>query len=325
MHYRKLGKTGLDVSVIGFGCNQIGSDKNGYKDFTLAKDAVFLAIDKGVNLFDTADVYGERQSEEWLGRILGAARSKVIISTKAGLTSDGGRNGHPDHLRKSLENSLKKLKTDYVDIFYLHRPDPKIPLIESIGGINKLIQEGKARFGGVSQLDEKDLETLKDSEAISCVQYCLNIFNFQTTYSVMPIVNERNYGFFAYSPMSSGWILKDKYYSLAKKRFPYLKPQYYRPEFPLFKAVVQATEKYEINMHQLAFGWVLSHQDVHSVICGTSSCEQLLENIKAVDGNIASNLIELINNIVQKCAVEKYRVRKLIWNIGTKIRKWVTF
>ena len=119
-----------------------------------------------------------------------------------------------------LENSLKKLKTDYVDIFYLHRPDPKIPLTESIGGIDKLIQEGKARFGGVSQLDEKGLETLKDSEAISCVQYCLNYFNFQTTYSVMPIVKERNYGFFAYSPMSSGWILKDKYCSLARKRFP---------------------------------------------------------------------------------------------------------
>ena len=325
MRYRKLGKTGLDVSAIGFGCNQIGSDKNGYKDFTLAKDAVFLAIDKGINFFDTADVYGDKKSEEWLGRILGAERSKVIISTKAGLTGDGGRNGHPNHLRNSLENSLRRLKTDYVDIFFLHRPDPKIPIAESISAIDKLIQEGKVRFGGVSQLDKEDLETVKNSNTISCVQYCLNFFNFQTTYSVMPIVKERNYGFFAYSPMSSGWILKDKYCSLAKKRFPYLKPQYYRPGFPLFKEIVQATEKYEINMHQLAFGWVLSHQDVHSVICGTSSCEQLLENIKAVDGHIASDLIESINNIVQKYAVEKYRVRKLIWNIGTKIRKWVTF
>lgn len=135
------------------------------------KDAVFLAIDKGANFFDTADVYGERLSEEWLGRILGAERSKVIISTKAGLTGDGGRNGHPNHLKNSLENSLRRLKTDYVDIFFLHRPDPKIQLIESIGAIDKLIKEGKVRFGGVSRLDEKDLETLKDSEVISCVQY----------------------------------------------------------------------------------------------------------------------------------------------------------
>lgn len=144
MHYRKLGKTGLDVSVVGFGCNQIGSDRMGYRNFESAKGAVFFALDKGVNYFDTADVYGDRKSEEWLGRILGSERQKVIISTKAGLTGDGGRNGRPDHLRNSLENSLKKLKTDYVDIFYLHRPDPKIPLAESIGGIDKLIQEGKA-------------------------------------------------------------------------------------------------------------------------------------------------------------------------------------
>src|SRR3989304_8306189 len=211
MYYRKLGKTGLNASVIGFGCNQIGSGKTGYKDFARAKEALFLALDKGINYFDTADVYGERLSEEWLGRILGSERAKVIISTKAGLTGDGGRNGHPNHLKNSLENSLRRLKTEYVDIFFLHRPDPKIPLTESIGGIDKLIQEGKARFGGVSQLDEKDLETLKDSEAISCVQYCLNIFNFQTTYSVKSTIVNRQYGLSTFSPLASGWILKKKY------------------------------------------------------------------------------------------------------------------
>jgi len=321
MRYRKLGKTGLEVSVIGFGCNQIGSDKRGYKDFTLARDAIFFALDHGINYFDTADVYGDRKSEEWLGSILGTKRSNVIISTKAGLTGDGGRNGHPDHLRKSLENSLKKLKTDYVDIFYLHRPDPKIPIAESIIAIDKLIQEGKTRFGGVSQLDKKDLETIKTSNAISCVQYCLNFFNFQTTYSVMSIIRERDYGFFTYSPMSSGWILKDKYYFLAEKRFPYLMPQYYRPEFPLFKEIVQATGKYEINMHQLAFGWMLSHQDVHSVICGTASVDQLQENIKAVDLHVTSELIEKVNNVIKKYAVEKRRIRKVIWGVGMKLRK----
>lgn len=101
-------------------------------------------------------------------------------------------------------------------------------------------------------------------------------------------------------------------------------PQYYRPEFPLFKEIVQVTGKYKINMSQLAMGWVLSHQGLHSVICGTSSCEQLLENIKAVDGSIASDLIKLINNIVQKHAIEKNKVRGFTWNIGTKIRKWLS-
>jgi len=321
MHYRKLGKTGLDVSIIGFGCNQIGSDKRGYKDFTLARDAIFFALDHGINYFDTADVYGDRKSEEWLGRIFGPKRSNVIISTKAGLTGDGGRSGHPDHLRRSLENSLKKLKTDYVDVFYLHRPDPKIPIAESISAIDKLIQEGKARFGGVSQLDKEDLETIKTSDAISCVQYCLNFFNYQTTYSVRSFVNSAQYGFSTFSPFASGWILKKKYLSLTESQFPFLKPNYYRPEFPLYKRIVELAQEYKTNIHQLAISWALNHQDVHSVICGTASIDQLQENIKAVDLHVAPELIEKVNNVIKKYAVEKRRIRKVIWGVGMKLRK----
>jgi aryl-alcohol dehydrogenase-like predicted oxidoreductase len=321
MHYRKLGKTGLEVSVIGFGCNQLGSDKNGYKDFTLAKDAVFLAIDKGINFFDTADVYGDKKSEEWLGRILDAERSKVIISTKAGLTGDGGRNGHPDHLRNSLENSLKKLKTDYVDIIYLHRPDPKIPIMESIGAIDKLIQEGKARFGGVSQLNISNLETVKNSQTISCVQYCLNFFSFQTIYSVKSIIVDKQYGLSTFSPLASGWILKKKYLSLTKSKFPFLKPNYYRPEFPLYKLIIELVRECKTSIHQLALNWILSHQDVHSVIVGTSSCKQLQESIDAINLPIPLELIEKVNSIVKSYPVERYKTRKIIWDIELKLGK----
>ncbi|HHT9158284.1 MAG: hypothetical protein A2099_05665 [Planctomycetes bacterium GWF2_39_10] len=321
MYYRKLGKTGLNASVIGFGCNQIGSGKTGYKDFARAKEALFLALDKGINYFDTADVYGERLSEEWLGRILGSERAKVIISTKAGLTGDGGRNGHPDHLRNSLENSLKKLKTDYVDMFYLHRPDPKIPLAESIGGINNLIREGKARFGGVSQLSLEELRTVKNDTAVSCVQYCLNFFDFQTTYSIRSETSAMHYGFSTFSPLASGWILKTKYTALAKSKFPFFQPGYYRPEFPAYKLVIQLAQEHQIGIHQLAIHWVLNHQEVHSVICGTSSCDQLQENIKALDLSVTSDLIEKINDIVQKYTVEGHKMRKIVWGIGTKMKK----
>jgi len=321
MRYKKLGKTGLDVSIIGFGCNQIGSDKRGYKDFTLARDAILFAIDHGINYFDTADVYGDWKSEEWLGRILGAKRSEVIISTKAGLTGDGGRNGHPEHLRKSLENSLKKLKTDYVDIFYLHRPDPKIPLTESIGEISKLIHEGKARFGGISQLDVRDLEKVKDFNAISCVQYCLNFFNFQTTYSIKTIVTDKQYGLSAFSPFASGWILKKKYLSLTQSTCPLFKPNYYRPEFPLYKRIVELAQEYKTNVHQLAISWILNHRDVHSVIFGTASIDQLQENIRAVDLHVTSELIEKINDVIKKYLVEKHKIRKIIWGASLKLRR----
>lgn len=321
MRYRLLGKTGLNVSVIGFGCNQIGSGKTGYKDFARAKEAVFLALDKGINCFDTADIYGERRSEEWLGRILSSERHKVILSTKAGLTGEGGRNGHPGHLRNSLENSLKKLKTDYVDIFYLHRPDPKIPLAESIGGINKLIREGKARFGGVSQLSVEELRAIKNDAAVSCVQYCLNFFDFQTTYSIRSEISTMHYGFSTFSPLASGWILKTKYRSLAKSKFPFFQPGYYRPEFPAYKLIIQLAQEHQIGIHQLAIQWVLNHQEVHSVICGTSSHDQLQENIKALDLPVSPDLIGKVNSIVQQHIVEKHKVRKIAWGIGMKTRK----
>lgn len=321
MHYRKLGKTGLEVSVIGFGCNQIGSNKNGYKDFTLAKDAVFLALEKGINYFDTADIYGDWKSEEWLGRILGTKRSDVIISTKAGLTGDGGRNGHPNHLKNSLEDSLKKLKTDYVDIFYLHRPDPKIPIAESISAIDKLIQEGKVRFGGVSQLDKEDLEAIKTSNAISCVQYCLNFFSFQTTYSIKSIVDDKQYGLSTFSPFASGWILKKKYMNLTESKFPFFRPNYYRPDFPLYEQIMKLAREYKTNIHQLAIKWALNHSDVQSVICGTASIDQLQENIRAVDLHVAPELIEKVNSLVKNYAVEKHRIRKIIWGVGMKMKR----
>lgn len=321
MRYRRLGRTGFDVSIIGFGCNQIGSDRMGYRNFELAKDAVFLAIDKGINYFDTADVYGDRKSEEWLGDILGNKRKNVVISTKAGLTGDGSKNGHPIHLRKSLENSLKKLKTDYIDIFYLHRLDPKIPIAESISAIDKLIQEGKVRFGGVSQLDKEDLETIKTSNAISCVQYCLNFFNFQTTYSIKSIVNDKQYGLSIFSPFASGWILKGKYTNLTKSKFPFLKPNYYRPEFPLYKQIMELALECKTSIHQLAVNWVLNHQDVHSVIVGTSSCKQLKENIDAINLPIPLELIGKVNSIVKNYPVERYKARKIIWDIELKLGK----
>mgnify|MGYP001178905103 FL=1 len=321
MRYCRLGKTELNVSIIGFGCNQIGSANRGYKDFGVAKDAIFQAIDEGVNYFDTADVYGDRRSEEWLGEILGPERKRTIISTKAGLTGDGGRNGHPDHLKCSLENSLKKLKTDYVDIFYLHRKDPEVPLVESLGAINELAQEGKVRFGGISQLDLEDLETVKNNSTVSCVQYCLNFFNCQAVYAVMPVIKAMRYGLSTYSPMAAGWIFKEKYYRLKNNKFPFLCHRYYRPEFPVYKEVCKLADEFRMKINQLALNWILSHHDVNSVIFGSSSWDQLHENIKALEAEIPSELITRLNDVIRMNELRKHTIRRIVWNTGLKAKK----
>jgi aryl-alcohol dehydrogenase-like predicted oxidoreductase len=313
MRYRTFGKTGIKVSVVSFGCNQVGSPVWGYRSFEKAKEAVLSAIEHGINHFDTADVYGGRNSEEWLGKILSGRRKDVVISTKAGLTGDGGRNGRPEHLRASLQNSLKKLGTDYTDVFYLHRPDPDVPLAESLGAVDELVKEGKARFGGVSQLEVRDLAVVSEENSVACAQYCLNYYDFKTAYSAMPETARRGYGFCTYSPFKSGIITRDMPMKPFKRGFPFLSADFFRPEFPLYKTVRAVAGRLDLSMHELALGWILSHELVHTVIVGASSWLQFAESIRAADTALSDETIREIGSAVERDDAERHYVRRKIW------------
>ena len=309
------------MSAVGFGCNQIGSAKTGYKDFGSAKRAVYNALDHGINYFDTAGNYGSGNSETWLGNILDTERKRVFISTKAGMIPGGGRNGHPAYLKKTLQTSLKKLKTDYVDIFYLHRPDPNIPLDESLGGISDLVKEGKARFGGVSTVEPNDLMSISNGKVVSCVQYCLNFFEFELANAVKSHIKQKGYGFSSYSAFDSGWMLKKKYLDLSNVKIKLFRFGFYRPEFPTFSTLCHITKANGITLHELALLWILSRDYVHSVILGSSTWEQLYESIFVLDKRLPKDLLEKVNEIVMQGHSRKKRFRKKIWQTLLKVKK----
>src|SRR4051794_24276646 len=138
--HRKIGS--LKVSMVGIGCNNFGSrlDQSG------TQQVVDAAIEAGINFFDTADVYGETRSERYLGLALGARRSSVVIASKFGMQLDNERKGaRPDYIRRAIEDSLRRLGTDYIDLFQLHRPDPDVPIADTLGALNQLISAGKVR------------------------------------------------------------------------------------------------------------------------------------------------------------------------------------
>ncbi|MBF0171730.1 MAG: aldo/keto reductase, partial [Nitrospinae bacterium] len=240
-----------------------------------------------------------------------------------GLTGYGGINGHPEYLRNCLETSLKHLDTDYIDIFFLHRIDHNVPIHDSLGSIQRLIEEGKVRFGGISEVCKKDLLHISNNQAVSCVQYCLNFFESSTFYSVLPILKQRNYGLATYSPFSSGWFLKEKYKSLTINKMPFFNKGFYRPHFTIYKALMQLVKHYNITMSELALFWVLNHSDIHTTIFGTSSLFQLVENLKVLQTKVPLTVMKEINKILEIGSKQKNILRNIICNIGLKVTKLI--
>lgn len=317
MEYRVLGNTGLKVSVLAFGCNQIGSPAYGYKDEKKTAESIMRAVDLGMNYFDTADVYGGKNSENILGKTLSGHRHKVVISTKAGWIGDGKINGHPKYLRMSLENSLRRLRTDYVDIFLLHRPDPKIPIEDSVNAIDGLVREGKSRFSGVANVSLKQVTKLLPIKSFGIVHDCINIFKHRCLKDIVPFCEKHSIGFASYSPLSSG-LLGGGYLNKSFKKPIFLDYRFWNPEFPYLIKLEKMAKDIGMDLPQLALAWVL-RRGIGSVIVGTSSIQQLIKNISYLQTELQVSKFMEIDNIIIRRSKRLHLIRKIIWKTGKLI------
>src|SRR6185436_183929 len=211
MKTRKLGT--LAVSVVGLGCNNFG----GRLDRERTALVVDAALDAGINFFDTADVYGGTHSEEFLGRALGARRRSVIVATKFGIPLDEQRTGgaHPEYIRRALEDSLKRLGTDYIDLYQLHRPDPAVPIADTLGALEELKRAGKLREIGssnfsVEQIREAELAVKPGAARFVSVQNEYSLLKRDPERGVLGECAAREIGFLPYFPLASG-LLTGKY------------------------------------------------------------------------------------------------------------------
>ncbi len=213
MQKRKLGRNNLEVSALGLGCMGMSFS---YKPFPEKHEAIALiraAVERGVTFFDTAEVYGPFTNEELVGEALAPVRDKVVIATKFGfdLNPDGsqggkGLNSQPEHIKQAAEGSLKRLKTDYIDLFYQHRVDPSVPIEEVAGAVKELIQQGKVRHFGLSEAGVQTIRRANAVQPVTALQSEYSLWWRKPEAEVIPTLEELGIGLVPYSPLGKGFL-----------------------------------------------------------------------------------------------------------------------
>jgi aryl-alcohol dehydrogenase-like predicted oxidoreductase len=309
---RKLGSTGLAVSALGLGCNNFGMRL----DLDETRAVIDAATEVGINFIDTADVYGGRGgSERLLGATLGARRKDFILATKFGLPMDtGGRlqGGSRSYVLSAVETSLKRLKTEWIDIYYLHRPDPATPLEETLGALDELVRQGKIRYAGCSNLpgpelaDAMNLTRTKKLAGFVAAQDEYNLLSREIEKSLVPTIERFGLALIPYFPLASG-LLTGKY----RKGQPM--PTGTRLSDPRFSARFANEQNLEMverlaafcakrgrTMLELAFGWLLARPCVASVIAGTTTPEQVRQNAGALGWQLTADEIVAVESITAR-------------------------
>src|SRR6202050_4728896 len=214
MQKRKLGGSGLEVSALGLGCMGMSFSYGPPKDKKEMTDLLHAAVERGITFFDTAEVYGPFTNEELLGDALAPYRSKVVIATKFGFDLSGpdtrpgaaGVNGRPETIKKAVEGSLKRLKTDVIDLLYQHRVDPNVPIEDVAGAVKELIQAGKVKHFGMSEAGVKTIRRAHAVQPLTALQSEYSLWWRKPEQEVIPMLEELGIGFVPYSPLGKGFL-----------------------------------------------------------------------------------------------------------------------
>ncbi len=288
MNYRPLGS--LDVSVVGVGCNNFGSrlDEAG------TRAVVLTALDAGVNFFDTADIYGDTRSEEFLGRALAGRRGEAVIATKFGVRHDGsGFDSSPDYVRSACEDSLRRLGTDYIDLYQIHFPDPATALRDTLEVLDELVTAGKVREVGCSNFNVEQLREIEESGVVRVVslqsQYSL-LARYPETDGTLKACEDLAMGFLPYYPLANG-LLTGKIrpgQPIPEGTRLALMPDDRRAHWlgDQLQSTVGRLLEYvdtleDVTLLDCAFSWLLAQPSVTSVIAGASTPEQIRSNARA--------------------------------------------
>jgi aryl-alcohol dehydrogenase-like predicted oxidoreductase len=298
MTYRRLGTSGLVVSAVGLGCNNLGRAGSTTADPAAATAVVHAALDAGITLFDTADVYGAPcgRSEELLGAALGAQRENVVVATKFGMDARGangvdfGARGSRRYIRQAVEASLKRLNTDFIDLYQMHEPDPETPLEETLAALHDLVREGKVRYLGHSNFAGWQLAdaawTAQSATRTPFVsaQNDYSLLNRAAELELIPAAHAFGVGLLPYYPLANG-LLTGKYTRDTVpegSRLAKFKPGLLdTAPWDVLAALQAFADERGITMVDVAIGWLLARPQVTSVIAGATRPEQVAANAAA--------------------------------------------
>ena len=315
---RTLGRGGLEVSVIGLGCMGM-SEFYGETDDQESIATIHLAIERGVDFLDTADMYGVGRNEELVGKAIADRREKVFLATKFGNVrgSDGsfqGVNGTPQYVRSACEASLKRLGVEVIDLYYQHRVDPNVPIEDTVGAMAELVREGKVRFLGLSEAAPDTIRRAHRTHKITALQTEYSLWSRDAEDGPLPTVRELGIGYVAYSPLGRGFLTgqirhpedfpEDDY-----RRFhPRFTGENFQKNIALVDEVARLAADKGVTAAQLALAWVLAQGEDIVPIPGTKRRKYLEQNIAAVDVRLsASELAELDRILPPGAAVgERY-------------------
>ena len=290
MQKRKLGNSGLEVSAIGLGCMGMSFGYGPAADKNEMIQLIHAAVEQGITFFDTAEVYGPFTNEELVGEALKPYRDKVIIATKFGFKIDpetlkySGVNSHPDHIRTVTEASLKRLKTDVIDLLYQHRVDPNVPIEDVAGTVKDLIAEGKVKYFGLSEAGADTIRRAHAVQPVTALQSEYSMWTRQHEKEIIPTIEELGIGLVAYSPLGKGFLAgkMDESTKFAEGDIRNVLPRFTEEARVANKTLLDLlhafAEKRNATTAQIALAWVLAQKPWIVPIPGTTKLHRLTEN-----------------------------------------------
>jgi aryl-alcohol dehydrogenase-like predicted oxidoreductase len=320
MQKRKLGKSNLEVSAIGLGCMGLSFGLGPAVDKKEGIALIRAAVERGVTFFDTAEVYGPFTNEELVGEALAPFRDRVAIATKFGWApnpQDGGKwtalDSRPEHIKEVIEASLKRLKTDVIDLYYQHRVDPNVPIEEVAGAVKELIQQGKVKHFGLSEAGAKTIRRAHAVQPVTALQSEYSIWWREPEDEILPTLEELGIGFVPFSPLGKGFLTGkiSEETKFDKTDFRNIVPRFTPENRKANQAVVdllsKVAEQKKATPAQIALAWILAQKPWMVPIPGTTKLHRLEENIGAANVQLTADDLRDIDNASRKIPVQGAR------------------
>jgi aryl-alcohol dehydrogenase-like predicted oxidoreductase len=294
MEKRKLGKSNLEVSVIGLGCMGMSFGYGPPKDKREMTEVIRAAVEIGVTFFDTAEVYGPFINEELVGEALTPFRKRLVIATKFGFKFDAdtgkqaGLDSRPQHIKEAAEGSLKRLKTDVIDLLYQHRVDPDVPIEDGAGAVKDLIQQGKVKYFGLSEAGAQTIRRAHAVQPVTALQSEYSLWWREPEAEIMPTLEELGIGFVPFSPLGKGYLTGkiDENTTFDGTDFrntvPRFAPEARKANRVLVELLNNIAQRKNATPAQIALAWLLAQKPWIVPIPGTTKLDRLQENVAAV-------------------------------------------
>jgi aryl-alcohol dehydrogenase-like predicted oxidoreductase len=320
MQKRQLGTSGLEVSAIGLGCMGMTGAYGPAPDRREMIALLRAAVERGVTFFDTAEVYGPYINEELVGEALAPVRDQVVIATKFGFNLGGagggvssGLNSRPEHIKKAVEGSLKRLRTDTIDLLYQHRVDPNVPIEEVAGAVKELIQEGKVKHFGLSEAGAQTIRRAHAVQPVTALQSEYSLWWREPEESILPTLEKLGIGFVPFSPLGKGFLTgkidENTTFSGGDARgmFPRFTPEARKANQALVDLLASIAKQKNATPAQIALAWILAQEPWFVPIPGTTKLHRLEENLGALSVELTPRDLGDIQEAASKLEVHGSR------------------